>query len=75
MTQHVEQSQTRIQALETKLEDVSKNICTKQDFSNLLAEAMARQTSEFRQMMAKRSPEPSPVHMGHEPKAQKLSPS
>ena len=73
ISQHAELQHNRIQALETKLEDVSKNLCTKQDITALLAEAMARQTSEFRQLMAKRSPEPSPVHMGTELKAQKTT--
>ena len=70
ISQHAELQHNRIQALETKLEDVSRNLCTKQDMTDLLAEAMARQTSE---LMAKRSPEPSPVHMGTEPKAQKTT--
>ena len=73
ISQHAELQHNRIQALETKLEDVSKNLCTKQDMTALLAEAMSRQTSEFCQLMAKRSPEPSPAHMGTEPKAQKTT--
>ena len=74
ISQHAEFQHNRIQALETKLEDVSKNLCTKQDMTALLAEIMARKTSEFRELMAKRSLEPSPVHVGMSRRHRRLRP-
>ena len=41
---------------------VAEGVCSKTDMSQLLAEALARQSAEFRQMMSKRTPDPSPVN-------------
>ena len=70
-----EEQETRIQSVETKIGNLADAICTKQDGSNLLSEALSKQSTEFRQLMAKRSPEPSPMHdaRGTDSKAQKLS--
>ena len=52
----------RVDQIEAKIETISSSVCTKQDLSSLLAEALSKQSQEFRSMMAKRSPEPSPVN-------------
>ena len=45
-----------------QVEAIQSNACTKDDFASLLKEAMAQQSAEFRSMLAKRTPDPSPAH-------------
>ena len=69
----VQAQEEKFQRVEDQVQAISASVCTKTDMSNLLQEALARQSAEFRVLMAKRSPEPSPVHNQQENKAQKTS--
>ena len=61
----------RQEVIESKVEHVASSLCTKQDFSALLQEAMRQQASEFRQMISKRTPDQSPMHGEGDSKAAK----
>ena len=51
----------RMSQIDGRVQQLSDAVCTKADISGLLTEALAKQSNEFRSLMAKRSPEPSPV--------------
>ena len=64
----------RIRKVEEQVQTISSSLCSKADMSALLHETLSRQSAEFRQLMAKRSPDPSPAHgLSQENKAQKTS--
>ena len=52
----------RVESIEKYIQELAANTCSKADLSAVLAEALAKQSSELRGWLAKRSPEPSPVH-------------
>ena len=56
------EQQHRISGVEAQISRLTEAVCTKQDLSSLLTEALAKQSSEFRSLMAKRSPDPSPMN-------------
>ena len=66
-----EDHEIRMCHIDGKVQQLADSVCTKADLSGLLAEALSKQTNEFRSLMAKGSPEPSPVH--ESAKAAKLS--
>ena len=64
----------RIRKVEEQVQSISSSLCTKADMSALLQEALSKQSAEFRQLMAKRSPDPSPAHgLCQETKIQKTN--
>ena len=52
----------RVESIEKNIQELAANTCSKADLSAVLAEALAKQSSELQGWLAKRSPEPSPVN-------------
>ena len=53
--------ETKLQHLESSLQQLSSNIATKADLTGALQEAMEHQSKELRLLLAKRSPDATPV--------------
>ena len=61
-TSAVTTCESKMQQLQTSLQQLSANIATKADFTGTLQQAMEHQSKELRLLLAKRSPDATPTN-------------
>ena len=57
-----QEQHARVERVETSISSMAASMCTRDDLSQVLKEALAQQSQDLRALFAKRSPEPSPAN-------------